>query len=146
MAAEPDVPIEWDDLTGEYHLTWGNENALGNMIFYHCPFCGGRMPASRREMLFAEVTEAENRRLFRLCSGCETLDAVIEAFGPPDHDLPNGAYTITPEKDGKPSRTVAARELIYERLSETADVRFSDWGRSPIHVAVEGKYIGPDPK
>ncbi len=112
-AANPDVPIFWDEMTGEYQLRWGPDDAKASSIFYHCPFCGGRAPASRRNKLFAVIPEAESVRLLRLTSGFDTLDEVIDAFGEPDHDFGSSERLMQPERGDDPPTVQAARVLQY---------------------------------
>ena len=61
-AEDPHVPITFDSKLKEYHLIRGGELG-GTMLFYHCPFCGGRAPKSRRDALFLHVTHEEMLRL-----------------------------------------------------------------------------------
>ena len=145
MAANPDTPVRWDEPTGEYHLVWTPQDGFkAEMIFYYCPFCGGCLPESKRDQLFAQITDAERERLLRLATGFASLDAVIERFGAPDYDRAAGNRTAAPEKDGEAPTVQAARVLHYTTLSATADVRFADWGRPPMAVQLIGKYVGPD--
>jgi hypothetical protein len=122
-ANHPDSPIRFDAKLNEYHfihhMSTGEE---AKMMIYHCPFCGGRAPESRRDELFHRLTEAERHRLFKLTERLRTLDQVIAAFGQPDLDQPVGLVKVTPERDGKPETTESCRVVIYTKLSDTADV------------------------
>jgi hypothetical protein len=53
-AGEPDSPIRFDAQMNEYHFVYpGSMGGEARMNIYHCPFCGGRAPKSRRGDLFA---------------------------------------------------------------------------------------------
>jgi hypothetical protein len=80
-AAEPTDPVVCDELTGEYHIT---KPGGGHMVIYHCPFCGGAAPLSRRDELFAHITHAEADRLHALTAGFKTVDQAIAALGAPE--------------------------------------------------------------
>src|SRR5258708_3995019 len=120
MSDDPKFPVEFDAKLNEYHITM--VGVSGNAMIYYCPFCGGRMPKSRRHLLFHRLTDDERDRLFKLTQGYRTLDQVIAAFGQPDIDQPVGVVQIIPERDGKPEITNSSRVVIYTKLSETADV------------------------
>ena len=53
LSKEPSIPIEFDAKLNEYRL----RGTVGEQIMiYHCPFCGGRTPNSRRAELFTHIT------------------------------------------------------------------------------------------
>jgi hypothetical protein len=126
----------------EYHLTYGGD-ARGHWMIYHCPFCGGAAPRSKRETLFAQITDAESRRLHELTRDVRTVEVAIARFGPPDHDLVDGLTMQTPATDTEPSKVSSYRVLTYDRLSETADVHFTDYGpERGLRMTLQSKYIG----
>jgi len=61
------------------------------------------MPESKRDSLFAFVSDAEVRRLDNAFADIKTLDDAIARFGPPDEDIPHGVSVRTPEEREKPS-------------------------------------------
>jgi hypothetical protein len=113
MAAEPNLPITYDVKMHEWHIV-GADGA--KTIIYHCFFCGGRMPRSRREDFFHTVSDAESRRLFDLTRPLKTVADVVAAFGQPESDNPQGTTITLPEHKGGP-RTDAYRNLTYSNLS-----------------------------
>lgn len=119
-AKEADHPIRFDERTGEYHL----HHVRGLLVFYYCPICGGRLPASRRSSLFVHVDDAERSRLSVLLASISSVADVFSRFGPPDEELDVGVYTIYPERDGCPEFGQAARRLKYKNLSAVVDVVF----------------------
>jgi hypothetical protein len=62
-SAEPRVPIEFNQTVGEFHLRYEGCDGPSTLVFYYCPFCGGRAPPSRRDTLFAQPTDEELARL-----------------------------------------------------------------------------------
>jgi hypothetical protein len=115
---EPTVPIEFDTVMNEYHIV--GTNGSRSMI-YHCPFCGGRTPESRRDDFFMHITEAEMQRLTMMTGHLKTLDEVLAAFGPPDCDFPTGHGVTKDDEAGRPVTTYY-RSLTYENLSPAAKV------------------------
>jgi hypothetical protein len=115
---EPSVPIEFDEKLNEYHIrgTSGME-----IMIYHCPFCGGRTPDSRRSKLFMHITYAEAERLRGLTRDLKTLDEALNAFGPPDWDDPTGCGETKDDSTGR-QVTTYYRQLTYNGLSDTARV------------------------
>lgn len=137
-AAEPDVPIVFDETTGEYHLITRPDGS-GHMVLYYCFFCGGRLPESRRGELFAHITNAELTRLKSLTREITSIDEVLRLFGEPDEDSPQGLTVGTPGTEGEPTEVRTYRSLIYHGLSNTADVHVTDYRERGIGFSFTGK-------
>lgn len=118
LSKEPSAPIEFDAKLNEYHIAGANG---GYFMIYHCPFCGGRMPQSRRDELFMHISDAEKQRLNDLTRTLTTVADVINAFGTPDLDNPTG-FSVTKDNDTGMSNTSHYRTLTYNGLSATARV------------------------
>jgi hypothetical protein len=113
MTSQPDFPISYDAELNEYHIVGAGD---AKVMIYHCFFCGGRMPHSRRESLFHHLSEEEVQRLRDLTKPLNTVAAVIAAFGEPETDDPQGTTVMMPEHMGTP-RTDVYRTLTYSNLS-----------------------------
>ena len=142
MSSEPDEPISFDDASGEYHIT---KPRGGYLVIYHCPFCGGAAPLSRRHELFADISDAEVERLRRVTARVKTVQQAIKVLGKPDHDAAQGLTVHTPAKGRRRPRVVSYRVLTFTRLSDTADVEVVDCGTNGIRVSFQGKYLGRRP-
>ena len=150
QADNPASPIVFDARLNEYHFEYPSPCARGDcptakaqMMIYHCLFCGGAAPPSKRATLFTAFTPEEQRRLYRLFDGMRTLQEVIAALGPPDEEKERGLTVQRPEKDGQPPTMRSFRTLRYTRLSDTADVEvYADPGEDKVQVMLLGKYIG----
>src|SRR5262245_48662227 len=70
----PHFPIRYDADLNEYSMVWRIGDGYGAMMIYHCPFCGGRTPKSRRDQLFADVPQSEYERLAQLTAGIASID------------------------------------------------------------------------
>jgi hypothetical protein len=139
---EPEVPIVFDDEMNEYHLTNVGKNRGYSMI-YHCPWCGGAAPRSKRATFFATITQKEEERLRRLTSRLATVDAVTRKLGKPDFDMAEGTIIKTPDSKDKPPTIKSYRTLRYAGLSKTANVDFTDYGPDGgLKVSFQGKYLG----
>jgi hypothetical protein len=114
------------------------------MCIYHCPFCGGRTPESRRDKLFAAVPDDEYKRLQELTRGIKSVDDALRKLGDPSHDdatpLPPG-YIPPTDRDGK--STWPVRALMFGNLSDVADIHVSVNADNSIQVTFAPKYIGP---
>src|ERR1041385_958088 len=87
----PDSPIRFDPELNEYHFVYATKaGGEAKMMIYHCPFCGGRAPKSRRSELFHRLTREEQRRLCDLTKGMRSVQEVTAAFGEPDVKQPVG--------------------------------------------------------
>jgi hypothetical protein len=149
QAADPGLPIVFDEVTGEYQIEYlrpdngEGRRRKGHLIIYHCPWCGGAAPPSRRDLLFAVITDDERNRLLRLLDGITTVDGVIQALGTADLDLPHGLISSQEESEGQPPTTASYRTLTYTRLSDAADVVITDYRHKGLDIILQGKYIGP---
>jgi hypothetical protein len=138
-AAEPDDPVVFDEQAGEYHIAKPHG---GYLVIYHCPFCGGAAPSSRRAELFAHITSAEADRLEALTAGLTTIDEAVAALGSPQHDMPRGLRVHDPIKGGKPPEVRSFRSLTFTEVSETADIVLTDYGLDGVRFTFQGKYLG----
>ena len=143
-AAEPFSPIVFDAEVNEFdiaHTTPAGVECRARI--YHCPWCGGAAPRSLRGPLFAQITSHESTRLQDLCESLPSVEAAIAKLGPPDSDLATGFTTETPASDTKPATSVSYRVLVYTALSDTADVRLTDFGPDHgLRCSLDGKYLG----
>jgi len=139
VSAEPDNSVVFDSDTNEYQFRTPKG---GSLTIYHCPFCGGVMPRSKRAELFAHITEAERDRLATLTSGVKSVADAIRLFGKPQHDHPRGLVVRTPAKGRRPPSIASYRVLRFTRASDTADVELIDYGPQGIRFALQGKYLG----
>jgi hypothetical protein len=138
LAKEPAVPVVFDPELNEYHIERADG---GSVMVYHCPFCGGRTPKSRRGDLFMHITGAEHERLRGIVRNLESVSDVLAALGPPDRDDPAGCSMETRSKRG-PSSVKLYRGLTYSALSTMADIKVTV---NPINEKVafgfQGKQI-----
>ncbi len=160
-ADDPSSPIVFDPELNEYNFEYpdpelneysfedpspcgdgAREGTKATLRMYHCPFCGGAAPESKRELLFAVISAKEQRRLYELLDGIKTIDEAIRVLGPPDEDGPHGVTQSHPEREGKAPTVQSFRTLNYRQLSETAEVCIVDYQKDRVHVMLRGKYIG----
>ncbi len=137
--SEPDIPVVFDEEVGEYHL---RHSEGGQFILRHCFGCGARLPESRRDSKFTNVTHAEHRRLKALFEPFESLEDIIAEFGEPDFDFADGDTVQTPMSETEPQKIESYRTIGYSGLSETAEVRLPDIPGWRPRLTLHGKYIG----
>jgi hypothetical protein len=139
VSAEPENGVAFDAQTNEYQF---RTPSGGSLTIYHCPFCGGAMPRSKRADLFARITEAELQRLTKLTSKLKSVADAIRVLGKPAHDHPHGLAVRTPAKGRRPPGVASYRVLTFTRASDTADVELIDYGPKGIRFTYQGKYLG----
>jgi hypothetical protein len=149
-ADDPTSPIVYDPEVNEYHFEYpspcgGDACGLAKayLMIYHCPFCGGAAPESKRDLLFAVIPPKEERRLYKRLDGIKTLDEAIRVLGPPDDDDPHGLTVQRPEKEGIAPTVERVRTLRYSGLSETAEVHIADSRTGRVQIWLQGKYLRP---
>jgi hypothetical protein len=137
---EPGHSIRWDPESNEYYIAYGNEG--GRMMVYYCPFCGGKTPESRRNSLFAHITDAEESRIVDLFRGLRTVADVTARFGAPDEEREIAAAVRTHATEGKPVRGESFRGLVYKKLSPVAEIVFEVGTDNLVRGTWSQKYIG----
>jgi len=147
-ARDPRFPVRFDEEYNEYYfdLTLSKGTPLC-LLIYHCPMCGGVASESKREDVFAIVTEEERFRVNALIRGFKTVEDIVSTFGPPDRDstfqlpedLPAAMLTI-PGTDLQQAGPL--RQLTYEQLSGTADVQFTIYSNGKVEGLIFPKYLG----
>jgi hypothetical protein len=70
-ADEPVNPVSFDERMAQYQL---RHTDGGFSRLYHCPWCGGAAPLSKRSSFFATVPSAEWRRLAALTANVKTIE------------------------------------------------------------------------
>lgn len=148
-ADDPRSPIVFDPKLNEYNFEYTSPCsdeacAVGKayLRIYHCPFCGGAAPESKRNLLFAVISPEEQRRLNELLSGIKSVEDAFRVLGTPDHDDPHGLTVQQREREGTAPTRRSYRSLTYSQLSDTAEVILTDYRADGVHVALQGKYIG----
>lgn len=140
-ADDPANPIAFDARTNEFQFNYRDDQdqCPATLIIYHCPFCGGAAPKSKRDQLFAAIPADEEARLANLMKPIETIDDAIDALGNPDFD----GYTEhrCPEEIETPPSTEYLREIRYHGLSEVADVWITERPDGKIHWRLQGKQL-----
>ena len=135
-ADDPKNPIRFDTTTGEYQFLHGD----GMLVIYHCPFCGGTAPKSKRNLLFAQIHDPEQSRLAELLDGIETIDGALARFGKPDFE--GTSVTTHPERANEPPRIEHHRDIRYHNLSDVAEIWITERPDGKIFWHLQGKYIG----
>ena len=141
LTLEPGHPVKFDQRLREFSIEYKDSmGQLGSLLLYHCPFCGGALPESRRSELFAKISEQEERRLQAMLAPVRTVEDAFRVLGPPDSDMPNG---VGVHKPGCPPQWF--RTLIYSGLSSTADVTLALKENNELQMSLQGKYVGLPP-
>ena len=141
-AEEPDCPVVFDPELKEYNIE--NRRTRSRWNIYHCYFCGGAAPRSKRASLFATIPERERERLTHLTSGFADFGEVLARFGKPDEDMAVGTASIRDATDAAGPTVTPYRTLRYYGLSKVANVEFVDYGpKHGVRASLQGKYIGP---
>jgi hypothetical protein len=138
-AAEPEVPVKFDEAVGEYHV---EHRGGGYSVIRHCPWCGGVVPPSKRASLFATITSAELRRLARLTAKLETVEDALAKLGEPDHREPKGLTIHRPARGRRSPRVETFPTMTFSKLSTVADVTLADYGPRGIGFSFSPKYVG----
>ena len=141
-ADNPDLPIVFDAKMNEFHLVYNVNGGEGFFNLYHCFFCGGKAPESKRHLLFTTISEAERTRLRELTRPLKKLGDVLAVLGKPDQDREDGIMIMMDETEDNPPKEQFYRALIYENLSDVADIRVTVYPNECVGIVFTGKYIG----
>jgi len=140
------LPVRFDVDLNEYHLVArGEDGAEISAIFYHCPMCGGVPAISRRRERFAAVSNEEMERLDSLTCNFGTEGDLVRALGTPDKDevvhIPESHRISDLHEGHEGGGANTVRVLTYTRLSPTADVQFSIYGKGKVERAIMAKEL-----
>jgi hypothetical protein len=132
---------------GEYidramqHVQWWREDGCRTRLIpgFQAEYV---VPESERDSLFAVVTWEEEGRLRKLFAQVRTAEDALQILGPPDDAIPAAVRPRQPEPAGAVPAAQRFRTLIYSRLSETAEVHFTERSNG-YSVHLYRKYIGP---
>ncbi len=144
IADDPRLPIIFDGRTNEYQFAYHEPDSCGpsTLIIYHCPFCGGAAPASKRELLFHVIPPAEQQRLTAMLAPVQTISDALRLLGTPDDDNPVGVVSRTDETDHSPSSVASSRTLTYHGLSDVANVCVTECSDGRAFYSLQGKWKG----
>jgi len=87
-ATDPNSPIVFDTELNEFHTKTLN----GYSMIYYCPICGGPVPKSLRDDLFAKISSEEEERLNSMTDKIKSLEELIAAYGEPDRQQNHYSY------------------------------------------------------
>jgi hypothetical protein len=118
-SSESRSPIVFDETVNEYHIENVGKNS-GHLVIYHCPFCGGTAPQSKRASLFAVITHDESARLQDLAAGFKSIAEAVKKLGKPDGDLAVGISQGSRPSESEAPTVTSYRTLTYTRLSKSA--------------------------
>ena len=142
-ADDPDNPITFDKRTEEFEFCYthgaGDDAYPATLVIYHCPFCGGAAPQSKRDLLFARIEDNEVDRLAELLTPIQTLADVLKLLGDPDTD--SFDTSRRDESDDVPSTVERHQHICYQRLSDTANVWFQVMPDKTVHWQLHGKQL-----
>ncbi len=136
QADDPNNPITFDSKTAEYQFSFDG----AKFVIYHCPFCGGAAPKSKRHLLFAKIPGTEESRLAKLLHGIETIEDALQKLGQPDFD--GVSTTKRSENENEGPRIQHHRDIRYHNLSDVAEVWITERPDGKIFWQLHGKYVG----
>lgn len=138
QSEDPAIPIVFDHEMHEFHIAHQDG---GHSVIYHCPWCGGVGPRSKRASFFAAITRSESERLQRLTSGLGSVEDTIARLGKPDGEDVSGTTIVTPATRREPPSVTTYRTLRFSKLSETAEVILIDYGPKGVGFSFQGKSL-----
>jgi hypothetical protein len=91
-AANPMIPVEFDEKMNEYHLV--RDGAETQMRY--CFWCGGRLPKSKRELYFTKPSAFEIAEVEELLKDARSCEDVLRILGPADELRDLNGCSATP--------------------------------------------------
>lgn len=138
-AADEANPIVFDERTGEFQFTYFEEGGEfpSMLIIFHCPFCGGTAPKSKRPELFKSIPRDEEERLASILQPIATIDDALTQLGIPDTDSHSKSRQY--EREGKVPTVQYFRMIQYNGLSDVAIVSFTERSDGKAYWQLQGK-------
>jgi len=124
-AADPMIPVEFDEKMNEYHLVRDGAKT----IMRYCFWCGGRLPDSKRDLFFTKPSESEKAEVSELLKAAKSHDDVLRILGPADELFDGNGGSATPG------------DIHYSRWNQTYLYK-SRWKTLELWVplVVEGRF------
>jgi hypothetical protein len=116
-------PIKFDPELNEYYFSHRTPAGESKSCIYHCPFCGGRAPESKRSKFFEPIPDVEKNRLDELIQTVRTAQEVTAAWGEPEFKVQGGTT------------------MIFEKLSAVANVHVVSRPDGRVSVCYYGKQV-----
>lgn len=91
-------------------------------------------------VMFAVVPMREKWRLRKLTRTISSLEEAREKLGEPDMD--SDVIVDRREKGKTAPRTQMFKTFVYEKLSDTAEIRITEKENGGVSITFTGKYIG----
>ena len=138
--ANPSIPVERDQLTGEFVFVHGDGRWRHVMRF--CFWCGGRLPLPDHSQLFATVDAFERAEALDLANECRSISDVRRRFGAPDRsqemtDLSVERYV----QAAYPDADMPARFHHYLNRWKTLDVQIGEFANGAISIGISPKHL-----
>lgn len=144
LSANSKGPIKFDPVLNEYHFEYlTSQGSKGAIVIYHCIFCGGALPESKRDSLFVAVPGLEMERLSKLTAAIKTIEDAHRILGVPDfEDMISAEKQLQtmPLKEDEISPT-SHRSLTYNGLSNHADVYVNVFPNGKVQLLIAPKAI-----
>ena len=138
-AGDPDGPIHWDARLEEFSLLVERDGWKHFHLMNFCPWCGTRLPKSRRFLQYTLMSEADANAIEEKLRGATTASEVIARLGEPDRTLPG--WTPDPDRKKLYGMKKVLRVLNYYRLSPTVRIAVQEYEDGSIHVDYSGQLI-----
>jgi hypothetical protein len=134
QSREAEGIIQFDEANNEYNFS---SQGFVHRI-YHCPWCGGTAPKSRRPQQFVQITFDEERRIATLMEDIKTIRDALRLFGDPDEDEEEVQYN----EDETGKQTVERlRTICYQSISPLADICITEKLDGRVTYLLRSKWI-----
>jgi hypothetical protein len=113
------------------------------VVLYHCPFCGGAAPESKRGDLFSQISDQEASRLRSLTEKVKSGADALRVLGTPDDDQPieiPAGTMLRSKRNGAPF--CPNRVLTFSRVSQVAEVQVMVDETDEAQAVIAPKLIG----
>lgn len=80
---DPHFPLEYDAALNEFNIVHGEARNFRTPILY-CPYCGGRLPESKRDTFFVRLDETEEKQMQELMTRVCDVESMRNILGEPD--------------------------------------------------------------
>jgi len=130
----PDPSISYDNANDVYSAV-GDEQMSIRLFF--CPICGDELPSQKRDQPNIEISAKEKSELMKQFIGIETVQELIEKYGPPDYERPASEDFLYP--GGKKVSIMIPKTLYYDHLSKSIEVVVLELRDGMIDVKLKPK-------
>ena len=137
-AADSTFPVGFNAKMNEYHIVHGpSQNATAIMRF--CFWCGGKLPASKRDSFFTEPSEEELQRVRSVMEQVHDANSMRAVLGEPDFVHPRRTDDYSADQARIYNMKFPRTQYLYQTGWKTLSLFVNEQDDGSLSYSISGK-------